>query len=81
MKAEVDDGAALRPSLRTIREEAPRGPSGSNGTVERAMQSVTQQTKVRKYRLEDCRAVRTGARHFLDSGASTGVANWERCVA
>lgn len=53
IKAVVDDVAPLRPSMRTIWEEAPRGSSGSNGIVEISVQSVTYQNKVLKYWLED----------------------------
>lgn len=41
IKVVVDDVAALRPSVRTIQEEAQRGSSGSNGIVERASRSLT----------------------------------------
>jgi len=52
IKAVIDDVAALRPTVRTIREEAPRGSSASNGIVERAIQSVAAQVKVLKLWLE-----------------------------
>lgn len=48
----TDDLAGLRPSATTIREEAPRGSSASNGVVGRAVQSVTHQLKVMKVWLE-----------------------------
>ena len=53
IKAVIDDVAALRPTAKTIREEAPRASSGSNGIVERAIQSVTHQVKVLKLWLEE----------------------------
>ena len=36
----VDDVCLRRAGARTIREEAPKGSKGSNGIVERAVQSV-----------------------------------------
>lgn len=47
-EAVVDDLAAVRPSVRRICEEPPRGSSGSNVFVERAILSVTRQTKLLK---------------------------------
>lgn len=54
-KAVVDDVAALRPSVRTIGEEAPRG---SNGIYSGASQSNAHQAKVLKECLEGKRGHR-----------------------
>ena len=42
-----------RTGARTIREEAPRGSKGSNGVVERAVQSVEQCLRTNKSSLDE----------------------------
>lgn len=44
IRAVADYVVALRPAMRTIREEAPRASIESSGSVERAIQSVTWRT-------------------------------------
>lgn len=51
VKAMVDDVAGLRPMAKTIREEAPRRSSASDGVSERAVQSVVHQLEARKIRV------------------------------
>lgn len=63
MKAVLGDVASLRPPVRTIREETPRGSRGSNGAVERAIQSVIDPAHVLKYCMDDKRC-----RKILDEG-------------
>lgn len=53
IKSVAGDVAVLRPSVSTLREEAPRGSSGSHEIVEWATHSVVQQTRVLKHWLQD----------------------------
>ena len=53
VKAVVDEVALARGAMRTIKEESPKGSSGSNGIVERAILSVEQQVRVMKSALEE----------------------------
>ena len=52
MKAVIDDVMKLRTGTRTIPEQSPVKSSGSNGIVERAIQSVEMQMRVMKSVLE-----------------------------
>lgn len=49
IKTAAGDVAALRPSVRMIREDSLGGYSRTNGIVESSIQSATHQTKVLKY--------------------------------
>ena len=53
VKAVIDEVALARGGTRTIKEEAPKGSSGSNGIAERAILSVEQQMRAMKSALED----------------------------
>ena len=52
LKAVVDEVAKMRGHAKTVREEAPKGASQSNGIIERAVQSVVGQLRVMKDALE-----------------------------
>ena len=52
LKAVVDEVARMRGTAKTIREEAPKGASQSNGIIERAIQSVVGQLRVMKDAME-----------------------------
>lgn len=57
----------LRPSARFIREEAPRGCSGSNGT-DRAVQSATHQATAITLQVENRRGRQLLDEHTMDDG-------------
>lgn len=71
----MDDAASLRPSVRTIREQTLRGSDGGNKIVERAIQSITHQTRILKQWLQDKGVTRF--RRAPDATMDGGV--WRCC--
>ena len=59
----IDDVRVNRTGAKTIVEEAPRGSKGSNGIIERAVQSMEQQVRTMKSALDDRMNVRIDVRH------------------
>ena len=59
----VDDVCMRRTGARTVREEAPKGSKGSNGVVERAVQTVEQYLRTSKSSLDERMGVRIDVRH------------------
>ena len=59
----IDDVCVHRTSAQTIVEQAPKGSKGSNGVIERAVQSMEQQVRTMKSALEERMGVRVDVRH------------------